>query len=163
MILPLLFYFNVPPGELLGRTLGDKNRKDITLVLFKKVQTVWRLLLWPLHWRTLKFLTWTPGYCTKLLLVSELFNFCVKEFFALLRYYAAKSGNSLRTFRDKLSLPCSKALNLEPLVCPYKWTQKFVPKRRYRITTLPCVISHRSPCSVHMAAEPCNRAKCTPV
>jgi len=38
----------------------------------------------------------------------------VNENCALLRYYAASSGNSLATFRDNLSVPPSRVKNLRP-------------------------------------------------
>jgi hypothetical protein len=58
-------------------------------------------------------------YCTSLLVISQRkrryvisgFHFEVHEKCALLRCYAASSGNSLPTFRDNLSIPFSGAKN----------------------------------------------------
>ena len=51
----------------------------------------------------------------------------VPENCALLRYYAASSGNFLQTFRDNLFVPVLRV----------------VPKYRYQITTNRCLITHR--------------------
>jgi len=54
----------------------------------------------------------------------------------LLGCSAANSGNSLRTFRGTLPVPPSRVLE--------DGTEKFVPKRRYEITTIRYVITQNS-------------------
>jgi len=48
----------------------------------------------------------------------------------LLAYYAACNGNSLPTFRDKLSVPSSRAKNVLGFLILEYGTDKFVPERR---------------------------------
>jgi hypothetical protein len=64
--------------------------------------------------------------------VNSCFRHAVNEICALLRYYAAWSGNSVLTFRDKLDC-FTLAI----------WDRNVVPKRRYEITTPCCVISQK--------------------
>ena len=71
------------------------------------------------------------------------------EICAILRYYAAQSGNSVPMFRENLSVLSSrvkKSLTLED-------GTEIVLKRRYRITTLRCVIFQKSVGLIYIVAE----------
>ena len=59
----------------------------------------------------------------------------LRENCALLRYYAASSDNSLRMFRDNLSVLSPRAK---------RWGRKFVPKRLWGIINTRCVITQKS-------------------
>jgi hypothetical protein len=74
----------------------------------------------------------------------------VCEIWALLRCYAAQSGNSVPTFRDKLSVPSSKfenwtswALNMGPICWPepsltnYYYALRNIPLAPYLCVNLP--------------------------
>jgi hypothetical protein len=71
----------------------------------------------------------------------------VDEICALLRYYAAYSGNSLPKFRDKLSAPSSSIMKSKKKTAfllgfpdPWRLHRQVVPKRWQGITNICCVI-----------------------
>jgi len=58
---------------------------------------------------------------------------------APLGYHAAYSDNSVPTFRDNLEVPASRVEKPDPWI----W-DRHVPKCRYGITTLRCILSHKN-------------------
>ena len=58
---------------------------------------------------------------------------------APLGYHAAQTDNSAPTFRGNLEVPSSRVENSEPRI----W-DRHVPKCRYGITSLRCILSHKN-------------------
>jgi len=73
----------------------------------------------------------------------------IDESCALLGHYAASSGNSLPTFRDNLSVPSSRVQNKK------RFDQYVVPKRRYGIATVRCIITQKNAVIMTTFPFPC--------